>query len=207
MPGRLTSSMYSLLLISCCSAMAIHNPSWSAKDLGMPQSRNAIPKKQLDRAFHAWKIKQTPEVRLQTLVQREVNRIPHPDIPIRLVFDGVAESTTISGSATTDALRLEAVRLHNLDAELQQLKFYVNGMKLPAGTAISESVLADTKDVEVTVVGKQRVVTNEGPNPGWSGRQFTGSRSAGGRQFSDGSAADGANTWWGEAGTMSGSRR
>ena len=70
---------------------------------------------------------------------------------------------TISGSATTDALRLEAVRLHNLDAELQQLKFYVDGMKLPAGIAISESVLADTKDVEVTVVGKQRVVTNEGP--------------------------------------------
>ena len=84
MPGRLTSSMYSLLLISCCSAMAIHNPSWSAKDLGMPQSRNAIPKKQLDRAFHAWKIKQTPEVRLQTLVQRERYRAPRHTHPPRL---------------------------------------------------------------------------------------------------------------------------
>ena len=110
-------------------------------------------------------------------------------------------------SATTDALRAEAARLHDLDAEQQQLQFYVDGRKLPAGIAISESPLANTADLEVHVVGKQRVRTNEGPNPGWSGRQFSGSRSAGGRPFSDGSAADGANTWWGEAGTSGGQRR
>ena len=40
----------------------------------------------------------------QALIQSEINRLTLPDIPLWLVFEGVAQPTVLPGSATTDSM-------------------------------------------------------------------------------------------------------
>ena len=104
------------------------------------------PKPQLDAAFATWH-KQQREVQL---MQREVNRLSHPDVPLWLIFEGIAQPTVIAGSARMHDVHLEAARLHNLDAD-QKLRLVLEGAALPLGVAISESPLANTKNQKVHI--------------------------------------------------------
>ena len=112
----------------------------------------------------SWREQQQSE----TLVHREVNRLTHPDVPVWLVFEGLAQPTVLAGSATTDALHDEAARLHNLDAD-QQLRFLVQGRPLPRGTPISETALANTENLQVSIMPCQWPVKRGYANPSSSG--------------------------------------
>ena len=96
----------------------------------------------LDAAFTNWHEEQ--------LMQREVNRVTQPDVPLWLVFENIAQPTTIAGSTTTDALHREACRLHNLASDMK-LRFSVRGTTRARGVAMSETPLASTKNLQVRV--------------------------------------------------------
>ena len=126
------------------------------------------------------------DTRKRTLMEREIKRLAHPDIPLKLVFQGTAKRAIIPGAATTNALCGAATRVHNLDRH-GELNFIVDGKQLPLGIPISESPLANSRDVEVVVVaatwwkqevlppGKRSVVLRRGegrrykppPAPWW----------------------------------------
>lgn len=108
--------------------------------------RVAVPKMSIDAAFTNW----ADEQQSQAIMQRELNRLAHPDVPLRLVFEGISQRAVIPGSAMTDALHDEAARLHNLDTN-QKLSFSLKGAMLPLGVPISESPLSNTQDLEVFV--------------------------------------------------------
>jgi hypothetical protein len=103
--------------------------------------------KPLELAFTAWREQQISH----ELVHREVNRLAHPDVPLWLIFEGIAQPVVLRGSATTDELHDAASHLHSLDAN-QKLRFLLNGRALPLGVAVSESALANTRNLEVRVV-------------------------------------------------------
>ena len=110
---------------------------------GMATPPKHVPKKQLDAAFTAWSEKQA--------LEKEVKRLVNPDVTLRLVFEGVAQPAVLPGSATTDALHGAAAHLHNLDED-QRLRFVLHGKALPRGVALSDSPLAGTTDLEVSVM-------------------------------------------------------
>ena len=89
----------------------------------------------------------------QERVQRAVNRLAHPDVPLKIVFEGIAVPAVIPGNATTDALFKEATRLHSLDPK-QKLRFVIKGKKpvLYMGVPISDTPLAGTRNLEVLVM-------------------------------------------------------
>ena len=91
-------------------------------------------------------------------MHRAVNRLAHPDVPLRLVFQGNAKPCILPGGATIDDLRGEAIRLHNLDSQ-KQFRFVLGGVKLRAGAAISETPLANTEDLDVVVLPQAAAVT------------------------------------------------
>ena len=83
-------------------------------------------------------------------MEREVKRLAHPDIPVWLIFEELAQPATLPGSASTDQLHQIACQLHNLD-ENQPLRYLLKGMPLPPGIALSETALANTADLRVHV--------------------------------------------------------
>jgi hypothetical protein len=103
---------------------------------------------QIDRAFSKWQRQQqlSPEARMQ----RYINRLACPDVPVRLSYEGVPKAAILPGSGTTDVLHRVAARLYALDAQAQ-LSFSVRGAPIPGGVAISETPLADSTDLEVVV--------------------------------------------------------
>lgn len=130
-------SCLGLLALSACSAAALS-----------PSARSPTP--QLDAAFTAWRKEQRAQALMQAHVQRQVNRLAHPDVNVQLVFEGRALPATVPGSATVDYLRYEAARLHKLVGH-NQLHFVLDGETLPSATPISESPLAGSQDLEVVV--------------------------------------------------------
>lgn len=113
-------------------------------------------------AFTNWHRQMKPALEVQRVVEREVSRIVHPDVPVHLVFKGRAARAVLPGSATTGALRAEAARVLGLGGEL---KFILNGPsddstwgewpaqnRLRSGIPISESPLANTRDREILVL-------------------------------------------------------
>ena len=67
----------------------------------------------------------------QVKVENAVKQMMHPDVPVWLVFEGLAQPAEIQGSATTDSLHMQACRLHNLAPD-QKLRFVLeNGTPLP----------------------------------------------------------------------------
>lgn len=100
----------------------------------------------IDAAFNVWHDRQ----RSQEHMRREVNRLAHPDVPLWLVFEGIAQPTVVSGCETTDMLQREATRLFNLQPD-QRLQFFCGSTVLPLGAAISSTPLANTRNVQVRV--------------------------------------------------------
>jgi len=139
-----------------------------ASGLHAPSTR--LPKQQLDAAFATWHEKQHSQGRMQC----EVNRLSHPDIPLWLVFEGLAQPTVLPGSAKTDAIQSEAARLHNLDVR-QRLRFVLEGQMLPLGMAISESPLANSKNLKVHVMPCEWPVRRGHANPSSSVHASTAS--------------------------------
>ena len=88
--------------------------------------------------------------RSQEIIQREVNKLSLPDVPLWLIFENVAQPVVLPGKATTDSLHAEAARLHNLDPN-QRLSFVLNGAMLPLGVDISATPLAKTRNLHVEV--------------------------------------------------------
>ena len=107
----------------------------------------ATEQEQLDAAFATWHKEQHSQAELQS----EVNRLVHPDVPLWLVFENIAQPLVLPGSVTTDYLHNEAARLHNLDVK-QRLKFQLGCTTLPLGIPISASPLARSRNLEVRVV-------------------------------------------------------
>jgi len=118
-------------------------------------SPHRLRRHQVDAAFRTWQQQQQLS---EELMHRAVNRLAHPDVPLRLVFQGNAKPCTLPGSATIDDLRGEAIRLHNLDGQ-KQFRFVLGGVKLRAGVAISETPLANTEDLDVVVLPQAAAVT------------------------------------------------
>ena len=116
----------------------------SASGLHTPQ--NPVPKQNLATAFGDALEKQ----RSQAMMQRAINKLAHPDVPLWLVFEGIAQPAVIPGSATTNVLHGEAARLHNLDAN-QRLNFIFNGQKVPLGIDMCDSPLANSQNQQVHV--------------------------------------------------------
>ena len=119
--------------------------------------QHAAPNSQIDLAFKAAYKQQLSQAIMQrqaSQLQSEVNRLAHPDVPLQLVFRGVARPAIIPGSATTDALHPLATRLHKLSGR-QALEFFLNGAVLPLGVPVSESPLANTENLEVHVRAAQ----------------------------------------------------
>jgi len=139
-----------------------------ASGLRAPPTR--LPKQQLDVAFANWHEEQHSQGRMH----REVNRLSHPDVPLWLVFEGLAQPTVLRGSAKTDAIHSEAARLHNLDAR-QRLRFVLEGQMLPPGMAISESPLANSKNMKVHVMPCEWPVKRGYANPSSSFHASTAS--------------------------------
>ena len=111
-----------------------------------PLMQQPQPKEDFDTAFASWREQQLS----QDCMQRMVKQLAHPDVPLWLVFEGIALPTVLPGSATTDALHTEVTRLYNLDRD-QKFRFSVCGATLPFGVAISESPLANSQDLNVHV--------------------------------------------------------
>lgn len=88
--------------------------------------------------------------RSQEIIQREVNKLSLPDVPLWLIFENVAQPVVLPGKATTDVLHAEAARLHNLDPN-QRIRFFLNGAMLPLGVDISATPLAKTRNLHVEV--------------------------------------------------------
>lgn len=119
----------------------------------------APKKQQLDAAFTKWRDQNvfeddrsnffsSAEHKYQELLQREVNKLTSPEVPLRIVFEGIAQSTVLPSGGSTDDLLKEACRLHNLETN-QGLRFFLNGAALSLGTPISATPLAATQDLEV----------------------------------------------------------
>lgn len=106
--------------------------------------------KQLDVAFRSWQQQQ----RKQELMQRAINRMSHPDILMRLSYEGNTKAVIFPGSATTDDVHDEAVHVHGLDVN-EQLTLLLDGAELPLGIALSESPLANTHNLEVLLQRSQ----------------------------------------------------
>ena len=135
-------------------------PAAAAAAAGAEQNtKTSLDPKLLD-AFSSWREDQEAEA----LVQREVNRLAHPDVPLWFVFEGIAQAAVIPGAAKIDALHHEACRLHNLDVN-QKLIFRINGKMLPLGVDISESPLAKTQNLQVQVVPCEFPVKRSAANP------------------------------------------
>ena len=116
---------------------------------GMCASPGKVPPQQLEAAFSTWGKEQAS----QALLQKEINRLAHPDVPLWIVFEHVAQPAVIPGHAAdvVKALHRETCRLHGLASE-QQFRFVLNGKILPPKVAISESALANTEHLEVNVM-------------------------------------------------------
>lgn len=138
---------------------------------------NVPSKTGLDAAFTNWHKQQNSAA----LMQKQVNRLAHPDVKLWLVFQGSAQPAVLPGSATTAALHRAAARLHNLDPH-QQLRFVLNGMTLPPGRPISETALANSRNLEVFVMSGEAVAVRRGPD------------------------SSGGSAWWSGAGAASGHR-
>ena len=105
----------------------------------------------------------------QVKVENAVKQMMHPDVPVWLVFEGLAQPAEIQGSATTDSLHMQACRLHNLAPD-QKLRFVLeNGTPLPPGVPISESPLAETENEQVIVQPVAFPVKRGYANPSSSG--------------------------------------
>ena len=102
---------------------------------------------QMDAAFSSW----NQQLQNADLMEKQVKRMALPDIPVQLVFEGVAKSAVLDGKATTDALFKAATRLHNLDTK-QKLRFVLNGNRLPANADLSDTALSNTEDLEVLIM-------------------------------------------------------
>lgn len=111
--------------------------------LHVPAHGSTTPGSTLDAAFA-----------LQLKMQREINRLACPDLPLWLTFEGITQHTVVSGSASTAALHNEVARLHNLDPD-QPFRFIVSApegqITLPPGMALSETPLANSENLEVQV--------------------------------------------------------
>ena len=122
-------------------------------------------------------------------LKREVNRLTHPEVPFRLVFEGVALPAVLPGTATTDALPALAEQLHNLEPR-QRLRFNLNGTTpLQLGLPISESPLANTRNLEVFIHASQAMAIAVKSNRAQSGGMIVG-----------------GGSWWESCGTASGHR-
>ena len=120
-------------------------------------------------------------------LQSAVNQLTSPDVPLRLLFEGIALPTTLRGNASTSELPVMATRLHNLEPK-QQLRFVLNGTTpLRLGVPVAESPLANTRNLEVLILPAHSCAIRR------SGFVTEGGVTTG-------------TTWWGGAGTGSGQR-
>ena len=129
-----------------------------------------IRKSQLDVAFAAWRKKQVSTARVWTqmeanalqvvseneIMQKMVNELAHPDVPLRIVFEGVPKKAVLKGDATTNALQHLACKLHGLEAN-QNLRFMVNGVSVTPGIPIRETSLANTENLDVHVMSAEAI--------------------------------------------------
>ena len=149
-----------------------------------PLSTSAVPtepKAQLDSAFSAWgegvreaeraEAERAEAERRQQLLARQINRLAHPDVHLQLVYEGVSRRAVLPGSAKTDALRGVAIRAHSGLSGQQNLRFFLNGAKLPLGVALSESPLANTCDCDVHVLATRGAAAV--PGAWWGGAGHT----------------------------------
>jgi hypothetical protein len=144
--------MVAMVLLGLWASPGLFVPMKNSVDVAFRQHA-AMPKQQLDTAFLDALHEQQKQAQA---LQRQVNRLAHPDVPLRLIWEGKAQRAVIKGSATTDSLRMQAIRLHGLDGH-QQLKFILHGSTLNMGIAISESRLANTQDLDVHITPLGRV--------------------------------------------------
>lgn len=116
-------------------------------------------------------------------IKRQVNRMSHPDVPVRLVFEGVAHQAVLPGDATTETLNNLACKVHNLAAG-QNFRFVHDGRPLAPKLAISESPLANTRNLEVLIMPAHGLSIKRGA-----------------------STAEPGGSWWASAGSGAGQRR
>ena len=127
----------------------------------------------LDGKFADWLQQQ----KTQALLQKEINKLSCPDVPVRLVFEGAVFPTVLKGDAKVESLHVEATRLHNLDPN-QALRFMLGSGEasraLPTGIPISESPLANTRNLEVFIMSGgteavRRASTGASSGSWWAG--------------------------------------
>ena len=97
-----------------------------------------------------------------------MNKLALPDVPLWLIFEGVAQPVVLPGSATTDSLLAEAARLHNLDPK-QRLSFVLGAAPVPLGIDISKTPLAKSRNLHVHVKVLDWPVKYASANPTTSG--------------------------------------
>ena len=112
----------------------------------MKEIKESLDHPDTTEAFVSWREKQLS----QDQMQRVVKQLAHPDVPVWLVFENIAQPAILAGSTTTDDLHAEVTRLFNLDRD-QKFRFSLNGKALPLGLAISESPLCNSQNLKVYV--------------------------------------------------------